>query len=187
MSSLHSFSPASTTHPPPTEYVGDDAFAPIWAALDRRGALVFLHGAQTPSSTPHPHALLGLPVVAVPHETYKAAAHLVVSGRKRACPRVRVVLSHLGGATVALAPRVAGLVVELLRAGTEGKEGRGKEGMLSAEEVLADFKTFYLDTALAVSDAAMRAAETFVGHEHIVFGSDFPGGPPFFSPSLLGL
>ena len=60
------------------EYIGDDAFDPIWAELDRRGAVVFLHGAQTPSSTPYPHALLGVPVTEVPNETYKAAAQVGV-------------------------------------------------------------------------------------------------------------
>jgi hypothetical protein len=35
-------------------YVADDALDPIWEELDRRGAVVFIHGAQTPSSTRYP-------------------------------------------------------------------------------------------------------------------------------------
>ena len=56
-------------------YIGDDMFDPIWAALDRRGATVFLHGAQTPSSTPHPHAFLGLPVTEVRSHRPPLTAH----------------------------------------------------------------------------------------------------------------
>jgi hypothetical protein len=43
----------------------------------------------------------------VPNETFKAAAHLVVTGRKRKYARARIILAHLGGSTPFLAPRVA--------------------------------------------------------------------------------
>ena len=48
-----------------TEYVGDALYEPIWAELDRRKAVVFLHGSQTPSSTPYPHPFLGVPITEV--------------------------------------------------------------------------------------------------------------------------
>lgn len=47
------------------EYIGDDEYDPIWSALDARGAIVFIHGTQTPSSTPIAHPTLGLPITAV--------------------------------------------------------------------------------------------------------------------------
>lgn len=34
--------------------LGDDLFDPLWAELDRRHALVFIHGEQTPGSNPFP-------------------------------------------------------------------------------------------------------------------------------------
>ena len=46
-------------------YVGDDRYDRIWEELNQRKALVFLHGAQTPSSAPFPHAFLGIPIVEV--------------------------------------------------------------------------------------------------------------------------
>ena len=144
------------------EYIGDDAFDPIWAELDRRGAVVFLHGAQTPSSTPYPHALLGVPVTEVPNETYKAAAHLVVTGKKRRFPNVKIILSHLGGSTVWLAPRVAVLSAYMGAA-------------LTPEEIIEDFKTFYFDTALAASETTLAAAETFVTPDRVLFGTDYCG------------
>jgi hypothetical protein len=46
-------------------YIGHDQYDPIFATLNERGAVVFLHGAQTPSSTPYPHDFLGLPITEV--------------------------------------------------------------------------------------------------------------------------
>ena len=47
------------------EYIGDSSYDAVWAELNQRQAVVFLHGAQTPSSTPYPHAYLGIPIVEV--------------------------------------------------------------------------------------------------------------------------
>ena len=46
-------------------YIGHDKFDPIWEELNRRQAVVHLHGNQTPSSTPYPHETLGIPIVEV--------------------------------------------------------------------------------------------------------------------------
>jgi 6-methylsalicylate decarboxylase len=89
--------------------LGDEIFEPLWAELDRRRTLVFLHGEQTPGRNRAPSRFLPTPVSEVPNETYKAAADLVTSGRKRQYPNVRIILSHPGGSTPFLASRVAGL------------------------------------------------------------------------------
>ncbi|PIL37116.1 hypothetical protein GSI_00808 [Ganoderma sinense ZZ0214-1] len=146
---------------PEARYIGDDAFDPIWEELDRRAAVVFLHGAQVPSSTPYPHPYLGIPVTEVPNETFKAAAHLVVSGKKRRFPNVKIILAHLGGVTPFLAPRVAVL-------------SRHMGCPLSHEEILEDFKTFYYDTALSTHETTLAAMQAFISADRILFGSDFP-------------
>lgn len=137
-------------------------FDPIWEELDRRRAAVFLHGAQTRPERPDPHDFLGVPIVEVPHETFKAAASLVVSGRKRKYPNINFVLAHLGGSTPFLAPRVAVL---------SNYMGSG----LAPEEILNDFKTFYYDTSLSTHESTLTAMESFVSPDRLVFGTDFPG------------
>ncbi|THV08469.1 amidohydrolase 2 [Dendrothele bispora CBS 962.96] len=143
------------------KYLGDDLYDSIWAELDKRGAVVHLHGAQTPSSTPYPHPLLGLPVSEVPNETYKAASHLVVTGRKRKYPNVKIILAHMGGSTPFLCSRVAVLSNHM---GCE----------LSPDEIIQDFKTFYYDTALSAHESTLNMMESFVGHDRLLFGTDFP-------------
>ncbi|KAJ7094689.1 hypothetical protein B0H15DRAFT_135152 [Mycena belliarum] len=147
---------------PGATYIGDDRYDPIWAELNRRSANVFVHGAQTPSSTPYPHPFLGIPVTEVPNETFKAAAHLVVTGRKRKYADVHIILAHLGGSTPFLAARVAVL---------SGHMGSA----LSPDEIIEDFKTFYYETALSAHSSTLTAMEAFVSPERILFGTDFPG------------
>jgi predicted TIM-barrel fold metal-dependent hydrolase len=144
--------------------LGDDVFTPLWAELDRRGALVFLHGEQTPGRNRRPNQFLPTPVSEVPNETYKAAADLVTSGRKRQHPNVRIILSHSGGSTPFLASRVAALSHYL---GCE----------LSPDEIIADFRTFYYETALSGFETNLVALENFVPPEQILFGTDFPAVP----------
>jgi hypothetical protein len=46
---------------------------------------------------------------------------------------------------------------------------------LSPKEILDDFKSFYYETALSAYEPNLLAIEKFVQHDHILFGSDFPG------------
>jgi predicted TIM-barrel fold metal-dependent hydrolase len=142
-------------------YVGHDVFDPIWEELDRRSAVVLLHGDQTPSSNRYPSRLVPIPVGEVPNETYKAAADLVTRGKKRRYANVRIVLAHSGGSTPFVASRVAGLAHYL-----------GSE--LSPEEMIEDFRGFYYETALSGFATNLVALESFTEPDHIMFGTDFP-------------
>ena len=142
-------------------YVGHDALDPVWEELDRREAVVFLHGEQTPSATRFPSRFVPLPVGNVPAETFKAAADLVTSGKRRRWPRVRIVLAHAGGSTPFLAARCAGL--------------SHQQGCpLSPEEILEGFAGFYYETALSGHPLNLTALEGFAAPQRILFGSDFP-------------
>jgi 6-methylsalicylate decarboxylase len=124
--------------------------------------VVFLHGTPTPSSTPYPHPCLGLPIVEVPNETFKAAAHLVVTGKKRRFRDVKIILSHGGGSAQFLAPRVAVLSQHM-------------GCSLSPEECLEDFRSFYVDTALVGHGSTVQFLEGVLGRSSILFGTDYPG------------
>lgn len=145
-----------------TVYLGDNKFEAIWQELDKRAAVVFVHGTQTPSSTPYPHDYLGLPIIEVPHETFKAAAHLVVSGTKRRHSKVKIILAHFGGTTAVLMPRVAALSSYM---GCQ----------LTPEEIMDDFCGFYFESALAAHESTVRLVEALVGKGRVLFGTDYPG------------
>ncbi|MFF0222884.1 amidohydrolase family protein [Streptomyces sp. NPDC004629] len=144
--------------------LGNSRLEPLWAELDRRAALVFVHGEQTPGRNAAPNRFMPVPVSEVPNETYKAAADLVTSGCKRQFPRARIILSHSGGSTPLLAARVAALAPLL---GCE----------LTPEEIVDDFRTFYYETALSGFRTNLIALESLVPVDQILFGTDFPAVP----------
>ncbi|KAI0310803.1 hypothetical protein OF83DRAFT_1069948 [Amylostereum chailletii] len=144
------------------KYIGDDLFDPVWEGLNRRNTVIFLHGAQTPHSTPIPHAMLGLPITEVPNETAKAIAHLVVSGKTKRYGSLSFLLAHLGGTTTSIAPRVAALA-------------RYMGATLSEAQILDEFRKCWWDSALCTG-AAIGGAYEVVSKERVVWGSDFPGG-----------
>lgn len=96
----------------------------------------------------------------MPNETFKAAAHLVVTGKKRRFARVRIVLAHLGGSTPFLAPRVAALAAHM-------------GCTLAPDACLADFSSFFLDTALAAHESTLGMCT--ISPHRLLFGTDFPG------------
>ena len=98
----------------------------------------------------------------VPNETFKAAAHLVVAGKKRRWPDVKIILAHLGGSTPFLAPRIAVLSKYI-------------GCPLSHDEIMEDFKTFYFDLSLSSHETTLTAMRAFVDDSRLLFGTDFPG------------
>jgi hypothetical protein len=115
----------------------------------RRDALVFLHGEQAPGRNRMPNRFLPTPICEVPNETYKGAADLVTSGRKRQYPDAWIILSHSGGSTLFLAARVAVRSPYL-------------DCELSPEEIIADFRSFYFETRLSGFETNLVGLENFV-------------------------
>ncbi|VDC07293.1 unnamed protein product [Peniophora sp. CBMAI 1063] len=156
------------------KYIGDSTFEPIWQELNRRNALVFIHGAQIPSSTPMPDPLLGLPITEAPHETFKAIAQLIVNGTTRRFNNVNFILAHLGGSVLTLAHRVAALSTYM--DGALSTDETGKRLSLTEDFVLAELRRCYFDSALS-SGPGLAAARAMGVLDRIVWGSDFPAVP----------
>jgi predicted TIM-barrel fold metal-dependent hydrolase len=76
------------------KYLGDAAFEPLWAELDRRQVAVFVHPGQPPLPTA---AGLAGPLVDYPFDTTRAAVQLVLNGIVDRYPEARIILAHAGG------------------------------------------------------------------------------------------
>lgn len=141
----------------------DPAFSPLFAELDRRAAVLFLHpvGANT-----GPHTTdLGLPwMIGAVFEDTIAAVRLVLSGMTTRYPRLRIVVPHLGGAAPFLIERLE-YYVELERRNGNAPGFHGS--------VRDQLRRLWYDT-VNLQPAALRCAVTGFGADRLLLGTDFP-------------
>lgn len=141
-------------------YVGQPGQDDLWAVLDARSAVVFIH----PGDLPGPTVDGVLPFAAdFLLDTTRAAYLLVRNGIRRTYPNIRFILSHAGGFVPYASHRMAVAIT-------------GDTGASPADS-LDDFAGFYFDTALSSSAAALPTLLAFAKPGHITFGSDWPFAP----------
>ena len=141
-------------------YLGQDGQDDLFAALDRRSAVVFIHPAELPGPTVPGVAPFAADFLL---DTTRAAYLLVRNGVRRKYPNIKFILSHAGGFVPYASHRMALSIM--------GDTGR------SPADSLDDFSSFYFDTALSSSAAALPTLLAFAQPGHITFGSDWPFAP----------
>jgi predicted TIM-barrel fold metal-dependent hydrolase len=142
--------------------LGDASFAPVFAELNRRKAVVYVH----PTVSPCCAALIpGLIPQAIefPLDTTRTITSLVFTGTFAKNPDIRFIFSHGGGAV----PFLSGRIIQVIGENKAAKE-RNPKG------VAYELKKLYFDTANANSAPALAAMMAFMEHTHILFGTDYP-------------
>lgn len=145
-------------------YLGHERFRPVWAELNSRRAVVFIHpthsvdtGLVNPTSPQ--------PIFDYPHETLRTAMDMILCNTKRDFPDCKVIHSHAGGTLSFLVGRVSG-IYEYMFPGTVNKA-----------QIEEDAKSFYFDLALSTSPDTLYLLLKWAPHDCILFGSDFPYAP----------
>ena len=149
------------------KYLGHKDFEPIWAELDRRHAVIFVHPIADSVNYALASPLLPPPLIDFPHETTRTAADLIRTGRKRQYPNCKVILSHAGGNLPYMASRLMAL-------GTYLYGNLIPPGAPRGEEIIHDAKSFYVDTALAGTPNILDTLLNWAHPERILYGSDTP-------------
>jgi aminocarboxymuconate-semialdehyde decarboxylase len=141
--------------------LADQRFWPLYEAADAYGAVLHIH----PTSPVGVEAMTDywlMPLVGFLFDTTLAAAHLVFSGVAERFPRIKWILSHLGGAIPYLAERL----------------DRGYQNFAECRTHITRppseyLRNWYYDT-VNFDPHALRLAIEFAGAEHILAGSDYP-------------
>lgn len=143
-----------------TSYLGDPAFAPVYAELNRRKALVYVH----PTAPDCCKALVpGIPVGSIEYatDTTRTIAHLVFSGTVTKFPDIRWIFSHSGGTMPFLTGRFT-------RLAQERKPAHLPNGPLP------EFRKFYYELAQGNTPGQIAALLKMVPIEQVMYGTDFP-------------
>ncbi len=139
-------------------YLGDKIFDPVWAELNQRKAVIFIH-----PGIPELKPLEGVPqpTVDFPMDSTRCALSLVTGGVMERYPDVKIILSHAGGFLPYAALRFAVLLHDYTL----------KEKPV--EDIVKLLKLFYFDTALSSPDG-LPSLMSFAAPGHVIFGSDNP-------------
>jgi 6-methylsalicylate decarboxylase len=141
-------------------HLGDPLFAPLFDELDGRRAVVHVH----PIAPPACRGLLPDypdPFIEFPFDTTRAITSLLYAGAFSRWPRISFIFSHGAGAVPMLSERIVAL------AKMTG----------SVADPLGQLSGLYADAVTTTSRPAFAATSELLGHERIVFGSDYPYVP----------
>ena len=146
-------------------HLGDARFEPVFAELDRRAAVVFIHPtapcAACVSDLPYP-----APMIEFMFEPTRAVTHLIFSGTLARHPNVRFIVPHAGAAVPTLSDRIAGLIPAL-----------GIANAPAPEEVFALLRRLHFDLAGYAVPKMLPSLLAIVPVQQILYGSDWPYTP----------
>ncbi len=141
--------------------LSDDRYLPLWQRADELGAVIHVHPTN-PVGVEAMTEFWLMPLVGFLLDTTLAAASLVFRGIPEMYPRIRWVLSHLGGTIPYL--------VERLDRGFEAF----RECRVHIDRPPSDYlRRFYYD-GVNFDPAALELAVRFAGADRILAGSDYP-------------
>ena len=153
------------------EYLGDERLAPLYAELDRRGAVLFLH-----PTTPGRQCGCGFvtaptfgypaPMIEFIFDTTRTVTNMVWAGVLDRCPKLRVIVPHAGAALPLLAARIDTVGPMLMPTGAAKPP--------SMREAL---RCLHFDLAGAPVPEMLTALLSVADPDHIHYGSDWPYTP----------
>jgi predicted TIM-barrel fold metal-dependent hydrolase len=142
-------------------WLGDPAFDPVFAELNRRKSVVFVHPTV-------PACCMGLiPGIHPALEEYtfdttRAITSFLANGTFSRYPDIRFIFCHGGGTITPIAHRIAGIA----------RNPKLKAGLPNG--VLHELRRLFYDTASAINPPNMAALRALVPLSQILFGTDNP-------------
>jgi len=147
------------------KFLGDPAFAPILAELDRRKALVFVHPTSCLCCT-NLQPDIADAIIEYGTDTTRTIASLVFGGAAARYPAIRYIFCHAGGTMPYLIQRFIDF------------SGRDKAAMAAAmpKGMLHELTRFYYDLAQTAHPGPVGALRAIIPGSQILFGTDYPYG-----------
>ncbi len=145
-------------------YLGDPAWAPVFAELDRRQGRVLIHP-TSPVCWEHTSLGRPRPMLEFLFDTTRAVVDLVLNGTIARHPDLRVIVPHAGATLPVIADRVALFSLAL--------------GVDPSVDVLRDLAGLHFDLSGTPLPRQLKALLELTAPDHLHYGSDYPFTPDF--------
>lgn len=144
------------------QWLGNAAFAPVFAELNRRRTVVFAHPVAAPCCS---HLVPGVAdsEIAFGTDTSYAIASMIFTGASQRFPDLRMIFAH-GGGTVPF----------LIRRFVTDAQTQPRLKQLLPHGVMPELQRFYFDIAQIPARPPLLALKEVAPVSHILFGTDFP-------------
>jgi 6-methylsalicylate decarboxylase len=142
--------------------IAETEFEPLYAEMNRRGAVLFVHPAGSAICSPFIIDYNYGGSVGTSLEDATFVLHMIAKQIPYRYPRIKFIVPHLGGPIPMLMNRLD----------KQGQGPRGHPNLAEAPSVTA--RRFYYDTVCYGSKPAFLCALEAFGASHIVAGSDYP-------------
>jgi predicted TIM-barrel fold metal-dependent hydrolase len=148
------------THAGP-RYLGDPDENELYAELDRRRAVIFVHP-QRPPVKDMPRYAFPAGYTELTFDTTRAITNMLYTGMLAKFPNIRWIMPHMGGVTPFLLFRLSGL----------DDDPKVRERI--PDGVAAYLRRLYYDVAQSPAKLALRALLDVADPSRILFGTDYP-------------
>lgn len=144
------------------QWLGNAAFDPVFAELNRRRAVVFTH----PVAAPCCSGLIpevGNSEIALGTDTSYAIASMIFTGASQRFADLRLIFSHGGGT-----------VPYLIRRFVTDAKNQPRLAKLLPQGFMPEFQRFYFDIAQIAARPPLLALKEVAPVSHLLFGTDYP-------------
>ena len=153
--------------------------------MGQEDTVVHIHSHDPPFGT-IPNLKFANALVEAPFDTTRAVANMVYNGTLDRYKKIKLILSHAGGALPFLAWRVA--LIEYQQTNKSLKFQALYDFLMTKRGPLAGLKALsrlYYDTAVAANPMALRSLQELVDTSHILFGTDYVWRQSWLTPIFI--
>lgn len=155
-------------------YLGDPKLEPLYAELDRRRCVIFVHPTSPACSCGvRLDALYPRPMLEFMFESTRSITDMVLSGVLERYTNLRVIVPHAGAALPVLTERIE-LLLPMLGAASD-----------PVPSMRAAMRRLHFDLAGAPVSELLRALLHVADHSRIHYGSDYPYTPQAICEALV--
>ena len=142
------------------KYLGDASFAPVYAELNRRKAVIYVHP-LAPNCCGN--VVPGIPPGSIEYatDTTRTIAHLVFSGMSQKYPDIRWIFSHSGGTLPFLTARFI-------------QQQKVQKHPHLPNGPIPEFQKLYYELAQGHTKAQLAALFEMVKVSQVLYGTDYP-------------